>query len=320
MISSSMDHLTSIVVGIDFSRCSATALAQAVRMAAWNRSSVRALHVAEPLVEFLPDPMIFPAPMLGVQADPAESARKAWQEFSPALPGRDTISLDIAIGAPVLETVRYVQEHKADLLLLGAYGDVEKSAGIGIFAGSCVQRAGVRVMLVRKEHDGPFKSVLACVDFSPTSLESVETAARIAAQDNAALHIIHVFREPWAKLAPKAPDPLASHEFQQKYRDALVQHMREFLAPLEHELAFAKPTLHAIGDDAASRGILSAATSQSCDLVVLGATGRSAWKQVMLGSTVARVLREAATSLLVVPRADAAAEAPGGNASEPGSN
>lgn len=315
-----MDSLTSIVAGIDFSPCSATALSQALRIAAWNRSAVSALHVAEPMVEFLPDPMIFPAPMLGVQADPAETARNAWPGFATDVAGKQTVSLEIAVGAPVLETVRYVQEQKADLLILGAYGDIEKSAGVGIFAGSCVQRVGVRVMLVRKEHAGPFKSVLACVDFSPTSLESVETAARIAAQDGAALHIIHVFREPWSKMSPKAPDPLASPEFQQKYRDAIVQHMREFLSPLEHELAFAKPVLHAVGNDAASRGILAAAALESCDLIVLGATGRSAWKQVMLGSTVARVLREAPTSLLIVPRAEESAGGTPAGAGEPGSN
>src|SRR5262245_40235974 len=45
-----MDRLTSIVVGIDFSPASLTALAQALRFAEWNRATVHAVHVVDTLV------------------------------------------------------------------------------------------------------------------------------------------------------------------------------------------------------------------------------------------------------------------------------
>ena len=45
-----LDRLTSIVVGIDFSPASATALAQGLRLAEWNRAKLRAVHVIDTLV------------------------------------------------------------------------------------------------------------------------------------------------------------------------------------------------------------------------------------------------------------------------------
>jgi nucleotide-binding universal stress UspA family protein len=45
-----MDTMTSIVVGIDFSEGSAAALREALRLGAWNRAAVRAVHVIDTLV------------------------------------------------------------------------------------------------------------------------------------------------------------------------------------------------------------------------------------------------------------------------------
>jgi nucleotide-binding universal stress UspA family protein len=45
-----MDRLGSIVVAVDFTPCSATALAQAARIAQWNQAKLHVVHVIETLV------------------------------------------------------------------------------------------------------------------------------------------------------------------------------------------------------------------------------------------------------------------------------
>ena len=45
-----MNELRTIVVGLDFSRCSLKALAHAVRIARWNGARLHAVHVIDALV------------------------------------------------------------------------------------------------------------------------------------------------------------------------------------------------------------------------------------------------------------------------------
>ncbi len=43
-----MNKLKTILVGVDFSECSRSALEQAVRLACWNNAGLRIIHVLSP--------------------------------------------------------------------------------------------------------------------------------------------------------------------------------------------------------------------------------------------------------------------------------
>jgi hypothetical protein len=60
-----------------------------------------------------------------------------------------------------------------------------------------VRKAASKVLLVPEGLQEPFKTIVACVDFSTMSQLVVDQAVRLAQQDRAALHILHVFSKPW---------------------------------------------------------------------------------------------------------------------------
>ena len=65
-----------------------------------------------------------------------------------------------------------------------------------------MQRAQTKVLVVREAASEPFRSVVACIDFTEVSKFALEQAIRIAAQDSAALTILHVYADPWGGWGP----------------------------------------------------------------------------------------------------------------------
>ena len=100
-----MNHLTSIVVGVDFSACSRTALHQAARVAQWSNAHLHIAHVGEYLV------ITDMAEALGhtiarVQADTIRQATgklEAWlAEIGPPGPH----SVEVVVAAPIERLLR----------------------------------------------------------------------------------------------------------------------------------------------------------------------------------------------------------------------
>lgn len=298
-----MDKLTNVIVGVDFSNCSAAALAQGVRIAGWNRSRIRVVHIAEPLIDVMPDPVFLPGPMLDVGGDPVQNARDQWERFAKATPAAAGLKLEVLVGNPLVEMTHAVRESHTELVVIGSHGAVARAKGVGLFAAGCVRRAGAKVLLVREQATGPFKCVVACVDFSPASLEAVAAAARIATQDSATFYVLHVYRAPWDRIHAKAPDPLASPDFHARYQEAMCKHIEEFLRPLEHEMKYIKPKCQAVNDEGGGHGHGIAAFASACgaDLAVLGTRGKTNLRDLVLGSTAERVLRDIPCSVLAVP-------------------
>jgi nucleotide-binding universal stress UspA family protein len=138
--------------------------------------------------------------------------------------------------------------------------------------------------------------VVACADFSDQSREAVTQALRVAEQDHAEVHFLHVFTGSWGRYA-LAPDAWEVDEAQAaQYRQALVRRLREFVGDT------GKRPVHFAVTEAANhgRGLAEYARRVHADLLVLGTQGRSNLGYVLLGSTVERLLREIPCSALVV--------------------
>jgi nucleotide-binding universal stress UspA family protein len=147
------------------------------------------------------------------------------------------------------------------------------------------------------------------VDFSETSKEVVKQALRVAGQDQAELHFLHVFQTEWNNWIAQAKLS-ALADFEQSYRAILENNLRQFAAvppetPALYSVTRAKTHGH---------GIAEYCRSVDADLVVLGTRGRTTLKYILLGSTVERLLKEIPCSVLVVrPPAAAAENTPTGN-------
>lgn len=143
------------------------------------------------------------------------------------------------------------------------------------------------------------KTILAPVDFSPTSETAVDVAAALANGLGAKLWLLHV----------AAPDPefvgysVGPDEVRDAIADALREEHRELGAlarraaqtGVEVEpLMIQGPTVQAIVDKA---------NDLDADVIVLGSHGHGALLRALLGSVSEGVLRRAGRPVLIVPAA-----------------
>ncbi|XVJ59658.1 MAG: universal stress protein [Tepidisphaera sp.] len=298
-----MDRLTTILAAVDFSLCSSDAFRQAARMAAWQGAELQALHVVNvPAYRPVPHPFIpFDLP---TQEQLVHEAHRLWEEFAPGCEGKTATRFDVAVGSPRGEILRAVESTKPDLLVMGTTSVLDRKRGIGTIAAACVRRAETRVLLVREEQSGPFTNVAAFVDFSETSRDALAQAVRIAAQDGATLHIVHVYVDPWQGV-PRAGIITANMpDFDAKLKESVEQRLRDFCAPLAHEMNALRAHHHGFQHEEHWEGYGGGITGfigrHSIDLAVLGV--RSTWnaRDFFMGSTAERVCRDAGCSILTV--------------------
>jgi nucleotide-binding universal stress UspA family protein len=143
------------------------------------------------------------------------------------------------------------------------------------------------------------RRIVAATDFSAFSERAVQRAARIARQQGAELHLLHVVRP--LDLYPGLT--LGPDEFGQHDRD-LQQAEQSRLDAMAADLAgrFGIP-VHAVTRLGRAHSEIAAyAQEASADLVVAGARGESTLLDLFLGSTTSRLLRATTHPVLVVRR------------------
>ncbi len=289
-----------VLVATDLSPCSAAALRRAIRIAAWYRAPVRALHVVPALTPPTRGPLGPLGPDLPTEADLIDSAHRRWKESSKSVEGASEVTFEVAVGNPRDHILEVVRRDTPKLLVVGAHGRCDGSMGVGPVAAACVQRAATQVLVVRQQQAGPFRSVVACIDFSDASLVALQTAVSIAAEEEGALHILHAFTDPWQGLPP--PDDIARNMpgFATQYTKAIETRLREFCFPLPGDLDAIRPAFHAVEAASHGQGINAFITERGCDLAVLGTRGTFNLRDCFWGSTAERVVREAGCSVLTV--------------------
>jgi nucleotide-binding universal stress UspA family protein len=299
-----MNQIKTILIGTDFSDCSRSALEQAVRLAKWNNARLHALHSVEYLT--LSDAAwASHIPHEKLEQDAVAEARKKLRHWLTQAGASAESQVAVNLGTPIDCVLRRVRETQVDLLVLGVTGSSMIPMGAGTLATKCLRKVPTKVMLVREGHSGPFRKVVACVDFSEQSREAVAQALRVAAQDDSEVHVLHVFTGSWGRYA-LVPDAWEVDEEQAaQYRRALEQRLRAFVGETT-----GRPTRFAVVEAANhGHGIAEYARRAGADLIVLGTKGRSNLGYVLLGSTVERLVREIPCSALVVrPAAEAGPE------------
>lgn len=293
-----MNSLKSVLAAVDFGKASEAALAQAIRIGAWSRAAVHAVHVVDTGVLLETQEAMSMLQQDIQRALEAEAAQR-WGTFLPNLPGRADCRFHVVVNDARHAVLSLADQFAADLLVLGVRGDDTGGKGPGPLATTVMHRAKCPVLLAQEGQAGPFRKVVACVDFSDTSRRALEAAARIAMQDGSALHVLHVFRSPWRenKLFML---PAVNPDTQARFREILRGKVEALWAGLGDEFKYLKPRAEIIEHSSHGRGIVEYARRESADLIVLGTRGRTNLKEVLLGSTAERVIRSAGRSVLAV--------------------
>ena len=198
-----MNQLKTILVGVDFSECSRCALEQAVRLARWNNAGLNVIHVMDSSA--LDDSLTRLPPELDelrrINREHAIGRLADWTKEAGAPDGH---SREVMNGVPLDVLLQESRTRRVDLLVLGITGDSLLPYGAGTLATKCLRKSATKVLLVKQTHPRPFRRIVACVDFSETSNEVVKQALRVAGQDQAELHFLHVFQAEWNNWSSRA--------------------------------------------------------------------------------------------------------------------
>jgi nucleotide-binding universal stress UspA family protein len=295
-----MENLKTVVVGVDFTAPSRTALLQAIRIAGWSGARVKAAYVLDTVVTIEVEAAMSPM-ALQVTDTLVKESLDAWRAFAARVPGAEKVPFHCEVNNRGFGFVHYLRDAKADLVMIGAYAD-RPDTGFGTMAAACVRHGPCDTLIVREGQTGAFTRVVVGVDFSPTSLVALERAVRIATQDGAAVDVVHVYRSPWRELAilgePTAIAPTPAQE--REYEAGLASRLKEFATPLEHELGYLKARYIVHADEGHRSGLAAYAETSKADLLVLGTRGRTNLRDMLLGSTAEKTLRHAKCSVLAV--------------------
>jgi nucleotide-binding universal stress UspA family protein len=272
-----MRKLGSIVVGIDFSDSSWVALGHAARIAQWSGASLHAVHVVE--TGDFPRPSSTLTPLQqGIRASLQDEVRRRWSSFARGMVDADALPLHVIFGSRFGGVRQYVLDQRADLLVLGAVGHTRPNVGLGTLASSCIRSVPADVLVVRDDFHGPFRTVVVGVDFSETSGRALEAGAMLAR--NEAAHLRSVFVVPDAKGAAMLPSQDVGQELEMFTRAAT-----DAWPDLDVRCDVYPHTGH-------RSGLLEFATAVHGDIVVVGTRGRTNLRDVVLGSTAEKVLRD----------------------------
>ena len=135
-----MNRLKKILVGVDFSACSKTALRQAVRLAEANSARLRIFHCV--------DANLLAESAWASGRSAAHLGRELTQAAHNALekmvsqisvpPGTEII---VDCDVPVESVLRQFHDQQPDLLVLGLTGTSRTSPGAGLFATRCLRKS-----------------------------------------------------------------------------------------------------------------------------------------------------------------------------------
>lgn len=150
---------------------------------------------------------------------------------------------------------------------------------------------------------GP-RTIVIATDFSDNAAAAVAHAGEIARQHGARIVLVHAV----ASLTPAAPEFIpVPPAFYDELRQRAQAELEKEVASLRREGLLVDSVLVA---EPAAAGVLKAATERSADLIVVGSRGTTRWQRLLLGSTAARLVREAPCPVVMVPSSGVVRQGP----------
>jgi nucleotide-binding universal stress UspA family protein len=139
-----------------------------------------------------------------------------------------------------------------------------------------------------------FKSILVAVDGSPQADAALDLAARLAAEQHAALTIATVVGRPGERYAP--PDVIVDPEI-----DERIDEEANALLARSGDVAkgYGAQAKTCVRVGSVVDAILACIAETGADLVVVGTHGRSGISRAILGSVSEGVLRESTVPVLI---------------------
>lgn len=294
--------IRSVLVGTDFSTCSAAAVSQALRIAGWSGAQVHVVHVIDTTVVIEIEDSLSNLQQ-NIRASLIKDAQAEWTRFASTIPGGAAgLAIEVEINNRVAGILNRAHQVNADILVMGVFGDRKPDVGVGTIASGCVRRSLSDVLLVRETHTSSFRRIVAAVDFSEGSLRALTRAADFASMDGAEVHALHVTGSPWRALQYLTNPDASTSRPEAETADRAKQETRlsDFIRPIVAAFPAVRFSPALIEEAGHRSGIVEYARTVSADLIALGTRGRSNLHDILLGSTAEKVLTQSPCSILAV--------------------
>lgn len=289
-------EIKKIVLATDLSPRSKYALARAAQLAAQHQAHLTILHVLEELPKPWSRVEIESIVSMTKQMSEAETKLREWSTDMVNLSGIE-YSVEIVGGKPFIAIIETAYSLEADIIVLGAHGEhFFRDVFLGTTAEKVVRQGDRPVLVVRKPSKNVYRRVLVATDFSTQSRNALEMALCLA--PDAEFHILHAYQY----LDPEnETKELAEADDTDDYMRELRKHAKKELDAFLSEIDLSGKNVKRIVDfgypPAVTRDV---AARRRPDLVVVGATGTTNLRHILLGSTAQHALHELSSDVLVV--------------------
>lgn len=286
-----------ILLATDLSARCDRALDRAVRLAAQWGARLVALTVVEPadnpaFATLLPswrqstDPVRLAERQLRADMDDAESSATVLVEE----------------GEPAETIARVAKAHGAELIVTGIARDEALGRfSLGTTVNRLLRRSTVPVLIVKGRPRHDYRNVVCATDFSDASRHALESTAKWF--PGSRLVLFHAYEAPFSGLVSDDVN------YRRQYRQVALRDSLEFLAGVDMTPE-ARSAITPVVESGMPAELLREYVQEfGVDLVVLGAKGRSAALDLLIGNTANEILGRMACDALVVREPSASAEA-----------
>ena len=222
------------------------------------------------------------------------------------------IQTQLLTGYPAEQIVTYAEEHKPDLIAMGARG-LRSTLGIllGGVAQQVVEYAGCPVLIVRAPYN-KLDNILLATDGSEHSRYALQYLQKCPIPADANLHLINVLSpeitpdmigQNW-RIGLEYTPPMLTEQMQEqiiqqneeeeKLAKVLLQDAVTSLDALQH------PTKSISRRGDAATEIIEYARDEKIDLIIVGSRGLSRFRGWLLGSVSRKLVHYADCSVLIV--------------------
>jgi nucleotide-binding universal stress UspA family protein len=286
-----------VVVGVDFSGASRTALDHAIPLAVKLDAELLLFHAWNPTGWGTGREAVeAEAAWLGAARESTEAKLERWAETTREAGARAATRLEAGAASKLLGEA--ARRHRAELVVVGRTGH----AGLAhVLLGSVSERvvslAPCPVLVVPEEPETaePPERLLVGIDFSSASRKALDAALRLASalETSRGLLLVHAYpgeRELWLQNWSELVYRGKRRDDQAALEDWAVPARRSGISVEADAMEGQAETL-----------LIEAARRTGCGWIVLGVHGRSALAARLIGSTADRVLKLADRPVLAVP-------------------
>jgi nucleotide-binding universal stress UspA family protein len=296
-------RLERIVVGVDFSPESETALMHAMQLARPSHARLILAHVLPVpadvnIVEDSSYDPIFRAETASAELGTVhrKQAAEILQESAARCEALGVQAEPILVDDnPSDGLARIAEDMAADLLVVGTHGRTGlKRFLLGSVAERAVRLAPVHALVARGEiADGHgYQRILVASDFSPASRAALAMALSIAPA-GATVEVVHCWQ------TPVAPTGMPAEPMREELERAVAESGGRLVA--QTGTAEGRPRIRFLSvESSAAEGIRHRAEEEGADLIVTGSHGRRGVRRWLLGSVTETIIRHAPCSVMVV--------------------